>query len=211
MKTTLYIIAIGFIISSCGGNNEKTNKDSKGNAANNTQQTDAASAAVGTPEKVEVEYSRPETPTKDYHGRFFKVSVPEDFTGSPDGPKDTYPESDKEYIETDEAKFLSPDGEVEFYIYSPQWGGEASYEVAKENEKLISSKSSEKNTDLDGLVITTYTTFGAKDGSYTRAMVSIETENTNKTFGIMFKSQEAYDLYKAEYLKFKKSLEQYAD
>ena len=54
-------------------------------------------------DKVEVEYSRPETPTKDYYGRFFKVSVPEDFTGSPDGPTDTYPESDKEYVETFQA------------------------------------------------------------------------------------------------------------
>lgn len=148
---------------------------------------------------------------KDYYGSFFKISYPQDFKSSPDGPKDTYPESDMEYIETDEAVFTSQDGVVQFYVFSPQWGGTSKWESALENEKLVSSKTTEQEQEIGGMSTITYMTFEAKDGSYTRSISIKETENTKMAFGVKYPDIETYRLFKPEYLEFKKSLEQFAD
>ncbi len=211
MKSILFTFGISLLLASCGSDSAEATSDKSDKSKDKKEQKNSSNSAVSDPEKVEVEFTRPETGTKDFYGAFFKVSYPEDFKASPDGPMHQYPESDKEYVQTDEARFLSPDGDVEFYIFSPQWGGATPYTDPFEGEKLVNSDTKEKETDIDGVITTTYLTFEGKDQSYTRAAVLIETDQTVKVFGVKFKNQEVYKLYKPEYLAFKKSLEQYAD
>ena len=146
-------------------------------------------------------------------GGFFRVEYPADFTA--------YPPNRKENM-TDEATFVSPDGEVEFYIYSPQWNGKPRYLNKRENEiveankrKIVSSR------DKIGYTHLTWRTYVDKHGRYNRAFLmrktncpssNTEDDCTNITvFGIKFKNKASYNRYKKVYIKFKKSLEQYAD
>ncbi len=137
--------------------------------------------------------------TKLFKGAWFDISYPSSFTvlqgikcQSMDGVESAF--------------FISPDKSVEFYVYSPQWSGEASDIVLKSDEKLASEK-----TDVKGNQTIKWFTISAKDGSYTRSYVQTITESTNQVFGIKYKNQSSFDKYKNEYLNFKKSLVQFAD
>jgi hypothetical protein len=108
----------------------------------------------------------------------------------------------------DEAKFTSPDKKVEFFVYSPQWGGNpAEYLNLGVNEELVSEKTDQNTYSA---------TIKDKSGSYTRSYLSIKNpegtdSETHKVFGIKYTDQAAYDKYKEAYTAFKNSLVQYAD
>jgi hypothetical protein len=106
----------------------------------------------------------------------------------------------------DGASFLSPDGLVEFYVYSPQWGGQSQWLFKRQGEKA-GSRSTEKGKTAN----ITYLTFTAP--TYTRAYADYQSQEGNVRwgFGIKYKSQSAYTAYRPLYLKFKQSLKQYAD
>lgn len=160
------------------------------------------------------------TNTRDYKGAMFKITYPANFIAKKEGP--------------DEASFTSPDGSIQFYIYSPMWSGDPiSYLQALSTEKIESDisipniKLSLITTSSGGAVydkeVDRYVTFTAKDGSYKRSLVSItegfvdfpdSTEygsKTHKVFGIKYKDQATYNAYLNDYLAFKKSLVQYLD
>lgn len=106
----------------------------------------------------------------------------------------------------DGASFLSPDGLVEFYVYSPQWGGQSQWLFKRQGEKAgAKSTQSSKTTSI------TYLTFTGP--GYTRAYADYKSTDgsTRWGFGIKYKSQSAYKAYRPLYLKFKQSLKQYAD
>ena len=108
----------------------------------------------------------------------------------------------------DSATFTSPDGKVQFYVFSPQWSGEAIDILLKPSEIQLESSSKIQN----GLQIKRWTV-KARNGSYFRSYeATSETEsNINKVFGIKYGSKEDLDMYKESYLHFKNSLQQYAD
>ncbi len=112
----------------------------------------------------------------------------------------------------DSAFFTSPDGKIEFYVYSPLWGGDAAGDVGLKSttERLV-----EEKTQVDGPKTTHWVTIAAKDGSYTRSWVDIKDDNygspVNHTFGITYKDAAAYAGWRDAYLAFKGSLVQYAD
>jgi hypothetical protein len=156
--------------------------------------------------------------TTTYKGAWFDVAHPSTFTARKEG--------------MDEASFISPDGTVEFYVYSPQWSGDPVwYMQSQANETLESDTSTEDlnppNTNQYGTTyykkVFRYITFTAKDGSYKRSLVSItagwvikpeDTDFSSKThlvFGITYKDKASYDKYLGDYQMFKKSLVQYAD
>ena len=55
-------------------------------------------------------------------------------------------------------------------------------------------------------------TISAKDQSYHKRFEDeITTYNTRTVFGIIYRNQKAYERYRPDYLKFKESLEQFAD
>jgi len=106
------------------------------------------------------------------------------------------------------AIFKSPDNLVEFYVFSPQWNGEANDILLTSNEKISSSK-----FEVNGEIETKWWTISAKDGSYQRSYQQKinKSQNTNWIIGIKYKNSLALEKYKKEYAFFKKTLNQYAD
>jgi hypothetical protein len=136
--------------------------------------------------------------TKKFTGMFFSVSYPAEFKVR------NCPVAN----ECNSASFMAPDKTVEFFIFSPQWNGEHGME-ATATEKEVSRKVTEQKS---GETVTEVT-IEAINKSYTRSFYDSENKelNTRKTFGIKYKNITAYKKYKAKYLLFKKSLQQFAD
>lgn len=139
---------------------------------------------------------------KKYSGAWFDIDYPSSFKA------ENSQKSETNVNGYDSATFSSPDGKVQFYIFSPQWSGVPEDIVLKSSEIQTDSSSKVEN----GLEVKRWT-IAAKDGSYFRSYESTsETKlNINKVFGIKYASEKELDKYKEEYLHFKKSLEQFAD
>jgi len=164
-----------------------------------------------------------------YDGAFFTVKFPPDFTVRPSlrvpaSPSGTEPR--------ESAFFTSPDGLVEFHVFSPQWDGEPTdIFLDPETEDLCSTRTETKEhpwgKDADGYEMfirtrLTWVTVAAKDGSYLRSYLDIRTSTASvgypddsilsrRTFGIKYADRSAYNRYRDRYLLFRKSLCQYAD
>ena len=140
--------------------------------------------------------------TKSYRGAWFDISYPADFKIKP-SLKNASIEG-----KYDSAFFIAPDAAVRFYIFSPQWSGETPDIAQREDEKLADEK-----TETENGFTRRYFTYRPQGNGLTRSYV--ETTNADKTVrwvvGIEYKDQKAYARYKSAYLKFKKSLRQYAD
>lgn len=144
-----------------------------------------------------------DTTTKRFNGAWFDISYPASFTATPSLRSTT----SKEGFES--VFFTSPDGEVIFYVFSPQWGGEPTDIDLKKGELLISQDSS-ANEDLQREV--KHWTIEATDKSYRRSYEeTIMDQHINWVLGIQYKNEAAYKKYQQQYLAFKKSLLQYAD
>lgn len=145
---------------------------------------------------------------KKYTGAYFEISYPSHFIVGP-------------AMSTNEAKFISPDQQVEFFVYSPLWSGKPeNYLNVAQNEKLISENSQKtvkKSTYQDHIQIK-WATISAKSGAYTRSYMhqrachSAEfTDCLSLVFGIKYKNKQAYNLHRNDYIAFKKSLTQFSD
>jgi len=145
-----------------------------------------------------------ETPEgwKAFKGAFFEVGVPPGFIAKPvtsNGQVNT-------------VHLVNKALSAEFMVFSPQWNGEAPFKKAADNEKLVSREvTKEAKTSTEDITIE------AKDGSYTRFVVSqtfgddANGSHTNKTFGIKVANMESYRKIKTLYLQWKKTLVQFAD
>jgi hypothetical protein len=134
-----------------------------------------------------------------YRGAWFDVDVPEGFSVHPSlrsRSADGY----------DSAFFRSPDGEVEFYVFSPLHDGEnddIAFDSATEVEEAPVRRE-------DGITKVTWFTYKAKDGSYLRTYKETR-EGARWVIGLKYADTATYARYKAVYQRFKKSLRQYAD
>ena len=141
--------------------------------------------------------------TKTYKGAWFEIRYPSTFS--------VQPSIKSEGIEGkfESAFFTSPDKAVRFYIFSPQWAGENADIAVKSSDKPAVT---EKTETTNGTT-KRYFTISPKADGMTRSYV--ETTNADKTvrwvIGIEYANKEAYEKYKSAYLKFKKSLRQFAD
>ena len=130
-----------------------------------------------------------------FGGGGFEVSYPNTFRaiGSQRSPEKNGYES---------VFFTSPDGAVEFYIFSPTNKG-----VPNDIDVKINEKISPIQVTSGKSVSARFWTITAKDNSYTRAYhESIDSKTgSNWIVGIKYKSQAAYNKYKYDYLAFKKS------
>ncbi len=136
-----------------------------------------------------------------YRGNFFSIGVPPGFEVQPQG----YPGSGGKF---DELSLWNPALQVQFSVYSPQWNGEAIFMEVARVEVLKSRQ--EKTT---GGVREIQLEIAAQDRSYLRFVVSRTklNENTNTTFGIRIPHMKVYEQIKPTYVKWKASLEQFAD
>lgn len=136
-----------------------------------------------------------------YSGAWFTVEVPADFSVTPSLQSATRTDG------YDSAVFSSPDGKVQFYIFSPQWSGIATDITLQPGETQTESAKTIEN----GLTVERWT-IKADNGTYFRSYESTsETGGINKIFGIRYASQEDLERYRPAYLHFKNSLQQYAD
>jgi hypothetical protein len=137
-----------------------------------------------------------------FTGAWFTVTVPADFTARPSMQS----RSGSGY---ESAFFDSPEGDVEFYIFSPQWGGDPTDNNIDNNIEKITSTYHETSKGL----IKKWTEIQALDGSYFRAYQDTKVQNgtIHWIIGLKYKSKAAYAKYKPAYLSFKKSLKQFSD
>jgi hypothetical protein len=139
---------------------------------------------------------------KKYQGAWFEVSYPGDFTARPSMVSSGVPDK------YDSARFESPDKKVRFYIFSPQWAGENPDIAVKAGEVEKTDK-----TEKSGGFTRRWYTITPKGDGLSRSYV--ENTNEDKTVrwvvGVEYADQKSYDKHKAKYLKFKKSLRQFAD
>lgn len=93
----------------------------------------------------------------------------------------------------DSAVFTSPDKQVEFYIFSPQWEGEANDIKLHLHEKISSSK-----TQISGDTEITWWTIVSLNGLYQRSYIQKTNTiyHTTCVFGIKYKNSKVLDVYK---------------
>lgn len=137
-----------------------------------------------------------------YKGAWFEIKYPSNFKVRPSlrsSSAQTY----------DSAFFSSPDGSVEFYVFSPQWNGEPTDIEMKSPFEVQVSQNTEKRAGR----IVRRVTIRARDNSYLRSFEDTEdtTTNTRKVFGIKYRDEATYNRYRQSYLTFKQSLKQFAD
>jgi hypothetical protein len=139
--------------------------------------------------------------TRTFSGAWFDINYPSNFKAK--GSLKSYTSDGFE-----SAIFKSPDNLVEFYIFSPQWNGEATDIEMNSKEKLSSSKS-----EIKGDIETTWWTINHSDGSYSRSYQQIynKSQNTKWIIGVKYKNSSAREKYSKEYASFKNSLKQYTD
>lgn len=139
---------------------------------------------------------------KKFKGAWFDIEYPANFTAKGSEKSAT---SDG----FDSGTFTSPDGKVQFYVYSPQWNGHPKDILIKKNEENQVDYSEETKGDLT----VKRWVIEADNGRYRRAYEETTDykSQTNKIFGMMYDPDVYKDQYQSDYLHFKKSLMQYAD
>jgi hypothetical protein len=110
----------------------------------------------------------------------------------------------------DSAWFRSPNGEVEFYIFSPQVGGKAEdlARVTAGETQVAASEAKSANR------IVRWRTYQARDKSHTRSVEETWTPDglyITRVVAIRYKNAAALAKYKADYAAFKASHEAFAD
>jgi trehalose-6-phosphate synthase len=211
MKTVSYLI-IGLLVVACTQAEDVETNSVEDQAEAKTENVETEEPVRAKRDSIHTE-AKPEAPAQlaTYSATWFQIEYPSDFTASPTTPTSVYGD-DYHFVETEEATFTSPDGTVEFFIFSPQWGGDPiDYLEQKSSEKVIETKEDQSTDDPFFTVTHTWKTFEDKQGKYTRAYHSIKTESTHCVFGVKYTNRKMYERYKAAYMTFKKSLQQFAD
>lgn len=142
-----------------------------------------------------------------YRGPWFDIDYPASFrpAGYDHAPGST------DY-DRDGMRFVSPDGRVEFFAYSPQWSGDAAWATVWPGERIVDRSTGTEGSGFDAKQLTWVTVAGPED-AYRRSWLQIHQAELNVKyfFGIRFSDQTAYDRSKDAYAGFRQSLVQYAD
>jgi hypothetical protein len=140
-----------------------------------------------------------------FRGAYFEIKHPKDFVAKPLDAKVAK--------EASAATFSSPDGAMTFYIFSPQWGGDAPSIALDTSREVEASRKAEKgkSSGVEGKY--TWTTIAAKDKSYTRIYQDfLATDGSiHWVIGMKYKSDAVLQQYKSQYAAFKTSLRQLSD
>ena len=137
----------------------------------------------------------------EFKGAWFAVWYPDGWAAVPSLASESHPGG------VDSVFLRSPDGTVEFYVFSPLWSGEPrDISLDPATERLDSSKISESG----GKRIKWYT-ISARSGAYTRSYQDTKRGSTRTVVGVKYHSKDAYEKHRSAYLQFKKSLRQLAD
>lgn len=135
-----------------------------------------------------------------YKGAWFDVEYPRGFAVKPSIPSSTTGKFDSVF-------FVSADKKVRFYVFSPQWSGEASdigIKPASEIEKDAKTETRDGTTER-------WFTYAARNGTGARSYHETTTPETRLVFGFEYADQGSYKKHLSAYLHFKKSIVRYAD
>jgi hypothetical protein len=147
-------------------------------------------------------------PWPTFKGAWFEIKYPPGFKIKPGQKSSTVTPG------YDSAYFISPDGTVVFYVFSPQWRGqlrETDIEIDPRREEVIEHNIAKKQDQAENYRIIRTFVVKAKDNRYLRAIRDESTETTRLIFGIKYNNKAAYERYFNDYILFKKSLRQFAD
>ncbi|MBI4835971.1 MAG: hypothetical protein HY817_01800 [Candidatus Abawacabacteria bacterium] len=154
-----------------------------------------------------------------YRGSWFDIKYPSNFIPRPTSP--TNKTNAITSVQTDEAYFTSPDSTVEFFVFSPLWGGnpENYLNISNTEEQVSEKTETRKENDYPGQFgdkTIRWLTIKAKDSSYYRSLISIKEQigtgsDLHHVFGIKYKNNDAYAKYRDAYAAFKNSVRQYSD
>lgn len=137
---------------------------------------------------------------KTFEGAWFSIEYPREFSARASLKSATG-------IGAESAFFASPDGTVEFYVFSPQWSGEPADILLNERREKVVSRSVK---EIEGYTVT-LVTIADRGGRYSRSYRDILTENTRVVFGIKFRSAADLAKHRDAFERFKRSLRQFAD
>jgi hypothetical protein len=143
-----------------------------------------------------------------YKGAWFEIDYPSGFKVKPAQKSTT---STTGY---DSVYFISPDNNVVFYVFSPQWRGKAKeteIEINPNREEIIEQNVAKEKGQVENFKTVRTFMVKAKDNSYVRAIKDETTDTTRLVFGIRYKSKDFYNKYYNDYLLFKKSLKRFGD
>lgn len=137
-----------------------------------------------------------------FEGAWFEVAYPADFTVRPSLESSSAEGYDSVF-------FDSPDGEVSFYVHSPQWGGEPGDIALDPATETVA----DSTATTEGPVTTTRITIRALDGSWERSYVTEADERgpSRWTIGWRYASEEARERYAPAFAAFRESLTQFGD
>lgn len=145
-----------------------------------------------------------------YRGPWFDIEYPRSFRplGFDRAPGSLVEKT----FDRDGISFGSPDGAVEFYVYSPQWSGDPGWIQLAPGEREIERSVSTEGTGGARKVMT-WVTIAGPEGAGRRSYVQIRQPETNVEwyFGFRYQDAAAYARYRPAYLHFRNSLVQYAD
>lgn len=144
-----------------------------------------------------------------FKGEWFDVRYPPDWTSKRGASSNTSATG------TDSARFTSPDGSAEFYVYSPLWNGTPS-PFDSRSESVVSRRTQVSKADKktgSPTIRVVWTTTRARNGSYWRSVVDTEniTYNTRRTFAFRYRDEATRCKYAPAFERFKASLRQYSD
>lgn len=145
----------------------------------------------------------PGAESQTFRGAWFQVWVPPGFEVVPSLQSPSF------VGRYDSAFFRSHDGEVEFYVYSPQWSGEPTdIAVNDATERKVTTKSATSKVS-----VVTWFTVEARDGSYVRTYQDTRSidGSTRSVVGLKYATNPGREAYKTDYSRFKGSLRQFAD
>jgi len=118
--------------------------------------------------------SRGEEKWSTYKGTWFEINYPSSFKVKP-GQKST-----TSTLGYDSVYFISPDNNVVFYVFSPQWQGKAretEIEIDPNSEELIEQNTTTMKDEMENFKTIRTFTVKAKDKSYVRAIKEETTDH----------------------------------
>ncbi len=138
-----------------------------------------------------------------YKGAWFDVNIPKGFTVKPSQKSESIPDK------YDSVYFISPDKKVKFYIYSPQWTGDASDIAINSDTETEQDVKTDKKKNITQKW---YTYMNKKTGAARSYHETVSEDGPTKhILGFEYADSASQKKYRDAYLQFKKSLKQYAD
>ncbi|MCY7389019.1 MAG: hypothetical protein LH481_13325 [Burkholderiales bacterium] len=120
-----------------------------------------------------------------YKGAYFEIKYPADFKARAiDATKAK---------ESSAATFSSPDGDMEFYIFSPQWGGDAPGIALDPSRETETRRKTDKGKSSGVAGVYSWVTISARDKSHTRVYQDFLAEDASIhwVIGMKYKSDAA--------------------